>query len=218
MNISGEKVTVTLHKGFRPEYLREGPTNYINVTFPLDKDVTTVAHVFSGPRNPITSLSTIKSTPVAIILKLEIGGVLHEVNISTTSRSWSKKHSAIKERIRFLGFPGYAKVRVGSKLHQFGYSNNPPITASSRIFSMGKNSTLLAGQDSFRYTMSDLQCLRGSGVAHSPPVMQNIESFQNQKPTLVMVIIGVSFLFIALMVVILPQSRILRKIRYVSHI
>lgn len=208
MNINGGSLKVSLHEGFRPEYLREGPTNYINVTYPLDRDVTTVAHVFSGPRYSIKSLSTIKSTPVAIVFKLEIGGVPHEINISTVSRSWSKKNSAVKERIRFLGFPGYAKVRVGSKLHQFGYSVKPPVV------SMQTNSPSLVDQDIFRYTVSDLQCLlRPASVSIELPTKLHMESFQRPKPTLVMAVTGLCFIVVALVAVISPQSKILRKIR-----
>lgn len=111
---------ITLHDNFQPAGLREGPTNYINVTVPLHGQVTNVVHIFSGPNYRIDSL---RMEPVSaasgISLSLQINDKKHIVNIATFVTSYSKQLEPSRERKRITGFNGFAQVKIIDKSGEF---------------------------------------------------------------------------------------------------
>lgn len=214
MNIVGKPITITLHEGFQPEFLREGPTNYINATFLLERDVTTVAYIFTGPRNPIRSVAASRHGSTGVTIKMDISGVVHEAKIATSWRSWSAKVSAAQLRIRFLGFPGYACVRVHSKLHRFGFNANSHWLAKRLPRDAG---TALSTGDVSHYRMTSLYSQSSMPALQYSATEKDPEEMLLKIFALVMVLTGFSLLFSAVMATRLSHRKTMltHKTRYI---
>lgn len=120
---------ISLHEGVQPAGLREGPTNFVNVTVPLLNDVTNVVHIFSGPNYKIQSLEIEPMSPESgVSMSAKINSDAYSVKIATFVKSHSRLFEPIRERKRVTGFGGFAKATVhnesGEYAHYFGLDSN----------------------------------------------------------------------------------------------
>nr|XP_039248381.1 dermatan-sulfate epimerase-like protein [Styela clava] len=121
VKMNDRNINTTLHSGVRPIGLREGPTNFINVTYSLSEGTTNVVHIFTGPNYNIKSASILpKSGPLGVMLSVSINNIEHVINISTAVKPKTKKASPIKDRKSITGFGGYAFVKIGSNEQHLG--------------------------------------------------------------------------------------------------
>lgn len=112
----------TFAHNIKPPKLRETSTNYVNVTYNLNRNENTVVSLFFGPTYKITAATILPASgPNGIHLSLTINNIEYKIHISTIISSASRKIVPITERRKVTGFPGYARVDVGSERHFFGF-------------------------------------------------------------------------------------------------
>nr|XP_039249456.1 dermatan-sulfate epimerase-like protein isoform X1 [Styela clava]XP_039249457.1 dermatan-sulfate epimerase-like protein isoform X1 [Styela clava] len=119
----GGNTNVSLHKDVQPGGLglREGATNYVNVTFSLQDDVTDIIHVFSGPNYAINRarISNVYGK-AGVSLLLQINNMEYDIKIATVPPLSVQPHERVTE------FCGYATVSVGNQTHYFGLDDKSP--------------------------------------------------------------------------------------------
>ncbi|XP_032813508.2 dermatan-sulfate epimerase-like protein [Petromyzon marinus] len=88
-------------------------TQYVNVTFPMQSQVTRIAYMFHGPFVNINNLKFIESSKYGVRLSVCLDNVEKVISIAT-------KHDDPVARHGFLGFGGFAVVEDRSKVTYFG--------------------------------------------------------------------------------------------------
>ena len=88
-------------------------THFLNITTKLKQKQTRLAYVFVAPGNKVT-IPQVQDDEIGVHVSLDINGLSHLVSIAT-------KYNSLQTRRTFLGFDGFASVKVNSKcVMQFG--------------------------------------------------------------------------------------------------
>lgn len=117
------KINVSIHNGVKPDGLKEGPTNYVNVTFDIATEETKILHCFHGPTYRIENIS-VEEKLHGVIIHATINGKSVKASISILSKSLARDVFPVKERRRITGYSGYATVWDGETSRHFGHANN----------------------------------------------------------------------------------------------
>ena len=99
---------------------KKGATNYVNVVFSLSKtEPTRIAYAFIGPNVRVSKVEFLrKSNNQISYLQIVINQVDYEVAISSSIAS-------VRERMKQLGFGGFALVKSGADVTRLGIETSP---------------------------------------------------------------------------------------------
>ena len=109
-----------LPKEHKSQY-QPGPTNYVNVTMEITRRTTRVAYVLLGHRAAaITDFEFVESTRHGAKIQLKSSRQTYEVSIAT-------KHDDPVKRQQYLGYPGFASVKLrDDRVIKFGVNTTVP--------------------------------------------------------------------------------------------
>ncbi|XP_053570851.1 dermatan-sulfate epimerase-like protein [Bombina bombina] len=88
-------------------------TQFVNVTFPLNDNISRIAYLFYGPYVNVSNLKFLENSKYGVKISINLNNTEKIVSIVT-------QYSDLEARFNFLGFGGYAKVEDADKIVKFG--------------------------------------------------------------------------------------------------
>ncbi|XP_063075106.1 dermatan-sulfate epimerase-like protein [Engraulis encrasicolus] len=88
-------------------------TQFINVTFPMEKSVTRIAYLMHGPFVTVSSFRFIDNSKNGVRLLIKLNGTETIVSVITN-------YQDISARFKYLGFSGFAKIENSQQVVYFG--------------------------------------------------------------------------------------------------
>ncbi|XP_068093190.1 dermatan-sulfate epimerase-like protein [Hyperolius riggenbachi] len=115
-------------------------TQFINVTFPLNRKVSRIAYVFHGPYVNVSDLKFLENGKYGVKLSLKVNNTENEVSMITD-------YTDLQVRFNFLGFGGYAKLENPYKIVRFGLNTEIVQSKSMNVnvFDFGLKVSLIIG-------------------------------------------------------------------------
>ena len=122
MKADGKSPSAQLQNQVNEAESKSRTTNFVNVTFDLNLDKPTrIAFVFIGPNVRVSKVEFLKDTSSLYAhMQIGINDVKHDVTIASSTAS-------VAQRMRLLGFGGYAMVQTDDTVTRLGISkpSNP---------------------------------------------------------------------------------------------
>lgn len=222
LKVGDKDINTTLHSGVQPIGLREGPTNFINVTYSLTREVTNIIHIFSGPNYFVKSVTVSpKSGSRGIVLVLNINNTEYIASISTTVKARSKKSSPVKERKAMTGFGGYASVRMGSEVYYLGLNDRilkDPSSVEHEVHRLSQYSSTPIEASTPVISKFTLSLTEGCSIILNEIIAKSTENVNNwfwisTESTNLILAFPFVLLVLCIFVVVFKKEFTLRKIR-----
>ena len=120
MKSDGKSPTAQMQNQFNVADALFKPTNFVNITFSLNKnEPNKFAVVFIGPNIRISKAEFLKETN-HLLTRIRI--VINDINHDVTFMSLT---SSVEKRMKYLQFGGYATIRVNKKVTYLGLDEAP---------------------------------------------------------------------------------------------
>ena len=119
MKPDGKSPTSQMQNQFIAPDAKFRTTNFVNITFSLNKNKPTkIAVVFIGPNIRVSKSEFVKTTSnIFTHLRLVINDVRHDINIASLTAS-------VAQRMKYLEFGGYATVETETDVARLGLSES----------------------------------------------------------------------------------------------
>ncbi|KAL2097569.1 hypothetical protein ACEWY4_006776 [Coilia grayii] len=112
-------------------------TQFINVTFPMEKSVTRIAYLMHGPFVTVSSFRFIDSSKHGVRLSLKLNGTETIVSVTTN-------YHDISARFKYLGFSGFAKIENSHRVVYFGQGIQTALNDSESDSSISHSGLIIA--------------------------------------------------------------------------